>query len=830
VELGVEGSDGEEVTVPGSTSEGGGQGSAARWAKQSAGLLLFAAVAFGLCRLGLTLTPGPSRIALFWPAAGLAVGALLLSDRRRWLVLLVAAGLPIAVFNVLAGQSPGVVVAFAVTNAAAASMAAWLMLRLRGGRPHLTQALDVLTFVAAGPLAASGLFDFISAAVLEIAYGTPLLETWFHLWAGSSLGVLAVGSVLLAWTEPAPRQAAVRGRLELLPLVATSAIVAWLVFLSPDPGPSFREVLLLPLVVWAALRFGLRGATLMGLAMSVIALAATVGGRGAFAARASEPNQAAAAAQIFCFVVILTELFMSSVVEDRRRATDALRESEGKYRLLVETQTDLVVKVDLEGRFLFASPSYCRTFGKSEAELLGRRFMPLVHVDDREATARAMETLYRPPHTAYVEQRALTVEGWRWLAWADTGIVDRDGRVIEIVGVGRDITEKRELEERLRLSEKLEAIGRVAGGVAHDFNNQLTTILSCAEYVRAHGTDPELAEAAAAIREAALRSAGLTRQLLAFARKQPPRTITLDMHRTVEDVMALLSRSIDKRIALRKRLAGAPVLVSGDPDRLHAALLNLALNGRDAMPEGGTLTFETRLVQIDAETAAALEVAPGPYVEALVRDTGVGLSPEVRARLFEPFFTTKPIGKGSGLGLAEVYGTVRAHHGAVSVRSEVGRGTDVALLLPSVAPDCAAPRAPGPAPSAAPHRALRILLTDDERSVRRSLALLLRASGHEMIECEGGREAIAWYTSEQGRVDVAIVDMMMPDMTGRELIARLRGLNPRLPIIVSSGYSAGADLDGLREQEGIHFLQKPYTTDELERALTAAIAPTPPAA
>ncbi len=527
-------------------------------------------------------------------------------------------------------------------------------------------------------------------------------------------------------------------------------------------------------------------------------------------------------------VVALAELFMAATAGDRRRAAAALRDSEEKYRLLVENQTDMVVKVGLDGRFLFVSPSYCRTFGKSEAELLGCQFMPLVHEDDREATARAMEALHRPPHAAYMEQRALTVHGWRWLAWADTAIVDPGGRVVEIVGVGRDVTERREMEERLRQSEKLEAIGRVAGGVAHDFNNQLTAILGSAEYLRdALGHDPALGEAADAIREAALRSAGLTRQLLAFARKQPPRAVTLDLHRTVESVVALLSRSIDKRIALKTRLVAEPPLASGDPDRVHAALLNLALNARDAMPDGGTLTFETRLVEVDADRAASLDVAPGRYLEVSVGDTGVGLSPEVRARLFEPFFTTKAVGKGSGLGLAEVYGTVRAHRGAVVVESAPGSGTVVAFLLPASGLDSAASPAPGPVLGEAPRSALRVLLVDDESNVRRSLGLLLRTGGHEVIDCGGGREAIARYLSERERVDVAIVDMMMPDMTGREVIAQLRALSPRLPIVVSSGFSTGSDLDALRAEARVHFMQKPYTTEELERALAAVVAHPP---
>ncbi|HZZ84110.1 MAG TPA: MASE1 domain-containing protein [Anaeromyxobacteraceae bacterium] len=794
-------------------------------------LPLFAAATFALCRLGLLLTPGPSRVALFWPAAGVLVGALLLTPRRRWVAILAAATLPIATFNLAAGQAPAVVATFVAGNAAQALLSAWITLRLCGGTPRLARTRDVLTFVAVGPLAVTGLCSLAPSTALGATYGQPLLELWPYLWAGSGLGLLTFGPLLLAWAEPPGELQlfARRGVAELLTFVGLFAAATWLVFLDPRAGPLAEEILLVPLLAWAALRFGLRGATLVGLLVTLVALSMTVAGAGVFAREAVEagvPSQGSVAAQVFCGVAMLTLLFIASLVEDRRLGAEALRRSEEKYRLLVENQTDLVVKVDVEGRFLFASPSYCRTFGKDEEELLGNGFMPLVHQDDREPTARAMEALFRPPHAAYMEQRALTVRGWRWLAWADTAILDAAGRVVEIVGVGRDVTARRQMEERLRQSEKLEAIGRLAGGVAHDFNNQLTGIVNGAEHLRGAlgGADAELRGVADRIREAALRSAALTRQLLTFARKEPPRAVAVDVHRAVEEVLALLSHGIDKRIALRTELAAAPALVRADPDRLHAALLNLALNARDAMPRGGTLTIATRRVELDEARCAALpfDVSPGPYLEVRLRDTGQGLSPDARAHLFEPFFTTKPVGMGSGLGLAEVYGTVTAHRGAVLVESAPEQGTSVTLLLPAAGADALVAPAPAPAAAEAPPRSLCVLVADDEPNVRRSLGLLLRTCGHHAVECDGGRAAVERFRAAPEGIDLAVVDMMMPDLTGREVIAALRAVRPGLPIVVSSGFSASADLDALRAEAGVHFLEKPYTTEELERTLLAA--------
>jgi signal transduction histidine kinase/ActR/RegA family two-component response regulator len=395
-----------------------------------------------------------------------------------------------------------------------------------------------------------------------------------------------------------------------------------------------------------------------------------------------------------------------------------------------------------------------------------------------------------------------------------------------------------ESERNLLQAQKMETVGRLAGGVAHDFNNQLTAILSNAEHLGDALDGREEAGVAHAIRDAALRSARLVKQLLAFARKGPSRLVAVDVHRTIEEVVTLLSHSIDKRIVVGARLEASPSAVRADADRLHTALVNLALNARDAMPDGGTLTFETRRVELDAARCAALpfDLSPGSYLELRVIDTGVGIPEPARAHLFEPFFTTKGVGKGSGLGLAEVYGTMRSHHGAVTVETAAGRGTTFALLFPAapalaVEVAAAGARKDGARAEAPSQRRLRVLLADDERNVRLSLGLLLRTSGHEVVECEGGEHAVATYRQNPQRIDVVILDMMMPDLSGRDVFSRLRSARPDVPVIVSSGFSAGSDLDALRGEPGVFYLAKPYTTDQLDCALAdACAAQRPPAA
>jgi PAS domain S-box-containing protein len=507
----------------------------------------------------------------------------------------------------------------------------------------------------------------------------------------------------------------------------------------------------------------------------------------------------------------------------RKQAEEALRQSEEKYRLVVENQNDLVLKLDPRGRILFASDAYCRAFGKAERELLGTDGMAQVLEEDRGVVAGALANLLGPPWTNYVEHRSSTVKGVRWFAWSSRSIRDATGGVVAIVGTGRDVTERRALEEQLRQAEKLQAIGQIAGGVAHDFNNQLTGILGNASLLAESLQDrPELAALAGEIREGAMRSARLTSQLLAFARKGAVQAVPIDLHQVIADVQTLLRRAIDKRIVLRAELGARLATVIGDPAQLNNALLNLALNARDAMPEGGELRFATRTVELSPSRRAALQLEPGaePLVELSVGDTGTGMDAATRARIFEPFFTTKPQGKGVGLGLPAVYGTVKAHRGAIDLRSEPGKGTTFTVWLPAVLA-----RAPGaPEKPAEPaRRRARVLVIDDEPLVRSSAERMLRSLGHEVISAGLGAEGLALFERERARLDLVILDMVMPDLSGPEVFSRILAVDPAARVILSSGNALdGVEREVLRGRRG-WALQKPYTPDDLSRVIREAL-------
>jgi len=376
---------------------------------------------------------------------------------------------------------------------------------------------------------------------------------------------------------------------------------------------------------------------------------------------------------------------------------------------------------------------------------------------------------------------------------------------------------QRKAEEAQRQSQKLEAVGLLAGGIAHDFNNLLVGILGYAELLRDEAPPGSLEEEGArTITQAATRAAELTRQLLAFARLGPRREAEVDLHAIVREVAALLGRTLDKSIRIETLLLAEPSTARGDPGQLQQVILNLAVNARDAMPSGGTLRLESAVRDLGPGESPR-GGAPGRYLELAVSDTGVGIPPEHLERIFEPFFTTKPEGKGTGLGLATVYGIVKAHGGAVSVETAVGKGTRFRVLLPLAQP--AAEGARAAADEAAPRGQGRVLLVDDEEAVRRTGARVLESLGYSAVPASGGQEALDWLAANPGPLAAVVLDLSMPGLDGAETFRRMRALRPDLRIIVSSGFDRTGAAQALLDAGAVAFVQKPYRVRDFARAL-----------
>ena len=505
-------------------------------------------------------------------------------------------------------------------------------------------------------------------------------------------------------------------------------------------------------------------------------------------------------------MALVTMLAIMLHVLLRRQAT--LRESQARYRLLVEHQTDLVVKVDPAGRFLYVSPSYCDMFGRTEDELLGREFLPLVHEDDRQPTADAMKALDEPPHHAYLEQRALTRHGWRWLAWSDTAVLDDRGDMVAVIGVGRDITPRKDLEQQLLQSQKLQAIGRLAGGIAHDFNNILQAMRGHVELLQAEiGHDPRARGDLDVLHQSVRRASGLTTQLLAFSRQQVLSPAVLSVDRVVDDVLPLLRRLLGGGVDLRFHRGGDGLLVRADRGQLEQVILNLCVNARDAVGGDGQVTIATSRRAGEG----------GDRVAIVVADDGAGIPADIRDRIFDPFFTTKGVGAGTGLGLSTVHGVVHQHGGEVSVESEEGKGSRFTVLLPLAVGEPAKPEATATAAAPAGGQET-ILLAEDEPPVRNLASRMLERAGYRVITASDGVEAVERFRREEG-IALAVLDVVMPRMSGPEAAKHLLRLRPDTRILFVSGYAPSDEAKALQDAGDAAYLMKPYDGARLLKAV-----------
>jgi signal transduction histidine kinase/ActR/RegA family two-component response regulator len=381
-------------------------------------------------------------------------------------------------------------------------------------------------------------------------------------------------------------------------------------------------------------------------------------------------------------------------------------------------------------------------------------------------------------------------------------------------------SEKANLEEQLRQSQKMEAVGTLAGGIAHDFNNLLTGILGYADMLGMGNLSPEQSrKAAQVIERAARRAADLTQQLLGFARKGKYQNIPVDLHATIHEATSLLGRTLDKSISLQQNLRARDPFVLGDPVQVQQVILNLAVNARDAMGQGGTLTFGTERVSLGSSPES--QGAPGDYIKLTVSDTGCGIPPEVQQRIFEPFFTTKEQGKGTGMGLSMVYGIVKNHGGSICVASEVDSGTRFEILLPAterpqlVAEDDRVKTRTG--------QRATILVVDDEELVRQVAQTMLETMGFNVLTADDGQDAVALYRESHASIDLVILDMVMPRLAGRETFRLLKEINPGVRAILSTGCSMDETTQRILDEGMLGFAQKPYVLDELSEAVIAAL-------
>jgi two-component system cell cycle sensor histidine kinase/response regulator CckA len=513
---------------------------------------------------------------------------------------------------------------------------------------------------------------------------------------------------------------------------------------------------------------------------------------------------------------------------ERRRAEEGLRANEANYRLLFESNPEAMWVFDAETlRFLAVNDAAIRRYGYSRDEVLAMSIQDIRPAADR---AKFLELRGRNPQgpLEYTELRHCTKDGTILAVDVSADSIAFAGRPARLILV-KDVTERKRLEDQLRQSQKMEAIGRLAGGVAHDFNNLLTVIQGYGDLIL-DDLEPgdRLCADVRGINEAAERAAGLTQQLLAFSRRQVLAPEVLDLNTLAREAEKLLHRLISEDIGIHTALAPDLGRVRADPVQLHQVVLNLAVNARDAMPHGGMLTLETQNVEVGPDHPATQGlVSPGPYVLLAVTDTGIGMDQETKANIFEPFFTTKGTGEGTGLGLATVYGIVRQSGGFIWVYSEPGQGTTFKVYLPRVESDVVpASRAAAVHPS--PHGSETILLVEDEELVRRLARKILEGQGYNVVVAASGKAALGLVNADHRPPDLLVTDVVMPGMSGRELAEQLRVWHPQLKVLFLSGYTDDAIVrHGVLEQD-VCFLQKPFNSSTLLQKVRGVLDNRPP--
>jgi PAS domain S-box-containing protein len=503
-------------------------------------------------------------------------------------------------------------------------------------------------------------------------------------------------------------------------------------------------------------------------------------------------------------------------ITERKRAEQALRESEERYRLHFEHVNDCIYSYDSNYCVTSVSPSVERLLGYRPEELIGRNFGEL-NVLAPEYFEKALEEagrVFAGERIISSEYEFITKEGKRRLGSVSGAPLMRDGKVIAVVSVARDITDRKQLERQLMQAQKMESIGTLAGGIAHDFNNLLGGILGYASFMKTKlSKEHEFFNYVNTIERSASRAAELTGQLLAFARGGKYEAKIINLTTVIHDVLEIIGRTFDKSIVIEAHLCESLPTVEADAAQMQQVLMNLCVNARDAMPNGGKLIIETGAVVLTEEYLNThADARPGAYVILSVTDTGIGMDSATMQRVFEPFFTTKEEGKGTGLGLSMVYGVVKNHGGYINVYSEVGEGSTFKIYLPV----SGKMEAKDPAGCEPPLKGNElILVVDDEDSIRALAKDILENYGYRVIVAENGEEAVRIYQELLDQIDLTILDMIMPRMNGRETFLNLKKLNPAVRTLLSTGYSQNGKAKEILDSGVMGFLQKPYHAEAL---------------
>jgi PAS domain S-box-containing protein len=776
--------------------------------------LLFAAY-FVIAILGLRFATIGESISPVWPPTGFAIAALLLLGWRYWPAILAGAFLANATTHIplLAAA------AIACGNAGEALVGAYLM----RGRTRLEEpgAVRNLALLAApgGALvsAATGVAALAATGSLASSGGT--LAAFGLWWGGNVVGALIVVPLILTWAAPSPWFAGRRTLLELVALIVGCVLVSFLLLGRLFPNsflpPSSYPYLLFPLVIAAAVRGGPRGAALATLVVGLIAVGLAAQGGGPFALRTLPAT--AAVLLVYIAVLATTGLVLGAESAQRRHAESALLDAHENLRAIIQSSPLAIYTLGHAGTVLTWNAAAERLYGWRAEEVLGRT---LPTSPDGEQLVLRDNVLGGHAVTGMEVVRRRKDGSSITINLSLAPLHGPGGSIVGVLAIAADLTALRQLEVQYRQSQKVEAVGQLAGGIAHDFNNILTAILSTTQLLL-----KELPRDAAPARRdveeiaaSAKRGSGLTRQLLAFSRRQVLELKSVDLNLLIREQERMVRRLIAAHVELRTTLSADIGTVRVDAGQIEQVVLNLVVNARDALPLGGVITIGTSNVDFERPSVHEhVPVAAGHYVQLTVSDTGLGMDANTKAHLFEPFFTTKEPGKGTGLGLATVYGIVKQTGGYIWVESAPHQGATFKILLPRT--EVPAPDFEQAVVSPSLDGKETVLLVEDQADVLRVMRRGLEGLGYTVLAAKGGPEALSLAARHDGEIALLVTDVVMPGMNGRDLALGLAATRPEMKVLYMSGYPDQSIVHQGLLAPGLAFLQKPFAPDGLARKI-----------
>jgi PAS domain S-box-containing protein len=806
-------------------------------------ILYFLAGKFGLSLAFLNASASP-----IWPPTGIALAAALLLGYRVWPAVLAGAFL---VNFTTTGSFPASAL-IATGNCGEAIIGAWLVNRIAGGMNAFNSLGGIIRYslaAVAGP-AFSASIGILALRLNGLAAPTQILPVFFTWWTGDYISACMFTPLLVLFGRDAVRARSEyqirfnrRKAMEAVALCAAVFVTAKIAFGGVLPA-GFRnlptEYICIPILIWACYRFGQRSALACVIIVAAISVQGTLSGFGPFSLE--DQNLSLLLLQAYLGTISFISLFLGTLVAAKRKDRIALEASEIRFRQLAENIREVFYVHDarLQG-MAYVSPAFEELWGITAQALYEKpeSFLEAVHPEDR---ARVEESMGRrlQGETTQDEYRIVRPDGSvHWISDRAFPVKDSRGTVRRITGLALDITDAmaaeanlRIAEEKLRQSQKMEAVGRLAGSVAHDFNNLLTAINGYGEVLLSKlDVGDRNRVYVEEIRKAGDRAALVTQQLLAYSRKQAAAPAIMNLNNVVMDLEKMLIRLLGENVRFKVELGADIFRIMADSGQIAQVVMNLVLNARDAMPTGGKLRLSTFNTELSgSESDFFLKPQPGSYACLVIKDSGMGMTPEVKTHLFEPFYTTKEKFQGTGLGLSTVYGIVQQSRGGIRVVTEPDKGTAVYAYFPRNDEDwtrseAAKPEGPGETAAIA-QQGETILVVEDEENVRKLVRHVLTAQGYTVLEASGAREAMFMHENHTGPIHLLLTDIVMSGKSGREVAKEFMELRPGIRVVYMSGYTDDNDFRKELEKTNAHFLGKPFAPSRLVQKIREALSVT----